>query len=197
VRREVAEFVALARSGAYLAGDRRVSPTERTRWRFTFQRLSADAQRALRDPEPEHAAAEQLIDLVCKVRGYHYFCSEDPVEAARLVVSDVVALLWAILLDRFGFPGFAEQAAPQLVRWESRYGWTRTGFGRTAEKETPLAAVLARMLRVPDMWVGFTDAYLAALDQVAHGRDGSPGAHRPQPGAADRGAGRMAPAPVR
>jgi hypothetical protein len=43
VRQDVAEFVALARSGAYLAGDRRVSPKERTRWRFTFQRLSTDA----------------------------------------------------------------------------------------------------------------------------------------------------------
>lgn len=30
----VREFVALARSGAYMAGDRRVSPKERTRWRF-------------------------------------------------------------------------------------------------------------------------------------------------------------------
>lgn len=171
VRQEVAEFVALACSGAYLAGDRRVSPKERTRWRFTFQRLSADALRALRDPEDEDAAVavEQLVDLACEVRGYDYFRSEDPVEAARFVVSDVVALLWATLRDRFGFPGFAEQAAPQLIRWESRYGWTRTGFGRTAEKETPLAAVLARMLPVPDTWVGFADAYLTALDQLAHG----------------------------
>src|SRR6266571_1124753 len=30
---EVGDFVALARSGAYMAGDRRVSPGERTRWR--------------------------------------------------------------------------------------------------------------------------------------------------------------------
>jgi hypothetical protein len=37
VREEVREFVALARSGAYLAGDRRVSPKERTRWRFKAQ----------------------------------------------------------------------------------------------------------------------------------------------------------------
>src|SRR6266542_5388757 len=36
---EVREFVKLARSGAYMGGDRRVSPRERTRWRFTFQRL--------------------------------------------------------------------------------------------------------------------------------------------------------------
>jgi len=41
---EVREFVGLARSGAYLAGDRRVSPRERTRWRFTFRRLVKDAE---------------------------------------------------------------------------------------------------------------------------------------------------------
>ena len=169
VRDEVAEFVALARSGAYFAGDRRVSPKQRTRWRFTFQQLSTDAQRALRDPEPEDAVAavEQLVDFACEMRDYDYFRSEDPVEAARFVVSDVVALLWATLLDRFGFAGFAERAAPQLIRWESRYGWTRTGSGRVSEQETPLADVLARMLRLPDTWVGFADAYLAALDQVA------------------------------
>ena len=44
---EVREFVALARSGAYRGGDRRVSSSERTRWRFTFQRLVTDAHGAL------------------------------------------------------------------------------------------------------------------------------------------------------
>ena len=33
---EVTQFAALARSGAYLAGDRRVSRQERSRWRYTF-----------------------------------------------------------------------------------------------------------------------------------------------------------------
>src|SRR6266508_853343 len=45
---EVEDFVALARSGAYMAGDRRVSPRERTRWRLTFKRLVSAAQDALR-----------------------------------------------------------------------------------------------------------------------------------------------------
>lgn len=98
------------------------------------------------------------------MRDYDYVRSQDPVEAAGFVVSDAAALLWASLLDRNGFPGFAKRAAPQLIRWESRYGWTRAGDGRTAAKETSLAAVLARLLRLPDMWVGFADAYLAALD---------------------------------
>ena len=168
VRAEVEQFVALARAGAYLGGDRRVSPRERTRWRFTFQRLAADAQRALREPEPFDAiAVEQLIDLACELRGYDYFRSEDPVEAARFVVSDAVALLWATLRERGGFAEFAKRAAAQLIRWESRYGWTRTGTGKVSQRETSLAAVLADMLRVADAWVGFADAYLDALDDTA------------------------------
>ena len=67
VRAEVDTFVSLARSGAYLAGDRRVTPRERTRWRFEFKRLAAGAERALRaeDPGPAEAALERLIDLAC------------------------------------------------------------------------------------------------------------------------------------
>jgi hypothetical protein len=176
VRDEVRDFVTLARSGAYLGGDRGVSPRERTRWRFTFGRLAADARRGLRGPDPDIAAAalEQLIDLACELRDYDYFRSEDPVEAARFVVSDAVALLWASLLDRSGFAPFAERAAAQLIRWESRYGWTRTGFGRLTEKETTLATALGRMLRVPDMWVAFADAYLDALDDSAGGAAANP-----------------------
>jgi len=167
VLREVQEFVALARSGAYIAGDRRVSRQERTRWRFTFQRLVADAREALLSPEgvPLGAAAvEQLIDMAREAKDYDYFHSEDPVEAARFVVSDAVALLWSRLIGEYGFGGFAERAAPQLIRWESRYGWTRTGYGATSEQETSLAEVLAGILRTPDMWVGFADQYLSALD---------------------------------
>ncbi len=166
---EVGDFVALARSGAYLAGDRRVSPKERTRWRFTFQRLATDAQDALRaeDAAAAATAVEQLIDLACELRDYDYFRSEDPVEAARFVVSDAAALLWGKLQAHYGFAGFAERAAPQLIRWESRYGWTRSGFGRLSEKETSLASVLAQMLAAPDMWAGFADRYLDALDQLA------------------------------
>jgi len=48
----VSDFIALARSGAYIAGDRRVSSRERTRWRLTFQRLVTDAERALRAVMP-------------------------------------------------------------------------------------------------------------------------------------------------
>jgi hypothetical protein len=51
-----------------------------------------------------------------------------------------------------------------LIRWESRYGWTRYGEGSVAAKETSLAVVLARMLRVPDTWEGFAEHYVRALD---------------------------------
>jgi hypothetical protein len=165
---EVGEFVELARSGAYLAGDRRVTPRERTRWRFTFQRLVKDAELALRDDDIADGAAAMalLLDLAQEMRSYDYFRSEDPIEAARVVVSDEVALLWSCVQERLGFAELARSAAPQLVRWESDYGWTRTGSGRVREKETSLAAVLGRMLTAPDMWFTFADRYLEALDAV-------------------------------
>jgi hypothetical protein len=168
VRYEVDDFVSLARSGAYLGGDRRVSPRERSRWRFTFKRLADEAQDALRsdDAGPAASALEQLIDLACEAHDYDYFRSDDPVAAAGFVVSDAVAVLWASTWERHGFQAFAETAAPQLVRWESRYGWTRYGEGPAAAKETSLAVVLARMLRVPDTWESFADQYMRALDAL-------------------------------
>lgn len=166
VRDEVDGFVSLARSGAYLGGDRRVSPRERSRWRFTFKRLAAEARDALRDEEAEPAASalEQLVDLACEARGSDYFRSEDPVAAAGFVVSEVAAALWGWTWERHGFQTFAETAAPQLIRWESPHGWTRYGDGSLTAKETSLAVVLAGMLRVPDTWQGFAEAYLRALD---------------------------------
>jgi hypothetical protein len=166
---EVNEFVRLARSGAYMGGTREVSPRERSRWRVTFRRLATESQAALRDadPGPAEEALAQLIDLACETRSYDYFRSEDPMEAARFVVSDAAALMWGTMRDRYGFAGFAERAAPQLVRWESRFGWTRSGWGQLSQKETSLAAVLTRMLQAPDMWTGFTERYLGALDEAA------------------------------
>ena len=165
---EVEDFVSLARSGAYMGGDRRVAPRERPRWRFTFKRLAAEAQDALRDEEagPAASALEQLIDLACDAHDYDYFRSDDPVAAAGFVVSDVAAVLWASTWERHGFQMFAETAAPQLIRWESRHGWTRYGEGSVAAKETSLAVVLARMLRVPDQWRGFAEQYVRALNRL-------------------------------
>jgi hypothetical protein len=166
VQYEVDNFVSLARSGAYMGGDRRVSPRERSRWRFTFKRLATEAQDALRDEDaaPAASALEQLIDLACEAHDYDYFRSDDPVAAAGFVVSDVAAVLWASTWERDGFQAFVETAAPQLIRWESPYGWARYGDGPVAAKETSLAVVLARMLRVPDTWQGFAEQYVRALD---------------------------------
>lgn len=165
VRDEVAEFVELARAGAYLGRDRRVSPTERTRWRFTFKRLATATQQALHASEPTPAieAMTQLIELILDARGTYYFRSEDPVAAAGFVVSDAAAALWNATWRRHGFQRFAETAAPQLIGWESSHGWTRYGDGPVAAKETTLAVVLADILQVPDAWEGFAEQYRQAL----------------------------------
>lgn len=168
VLEKVGNFVMLARADAYLAGDRRVSPKERSRWRFTFQRLAADSRAALAGDVPTGIQAmESLITLACETRSIDHFHSDDPMEAARFVVSDAVALLWSAARDHYGFRGFAERAAPQLIRWESKYGWTRSGYGPISQKETTLADVLARMLRSGDAWTDFAGHYLHALDQAA------------------------------
>ncbi|HEX2746272.1 MAG TPA: hypothetical protein VHO07_21550 [Streptosporangiaceae bacterium] len=166
---DVTQFVSLARDGAYMYGDRRVSRTERSKWRLTFRNLAAQAQSALHaaDTRPGERAIEQLIDLACEIRGVDYFHSEDPVEAARFVVSHAAAALWQTMLDQHGFAAFSERAAPQLIRWESGYGWTRRGDGKVAENETRLAEVLEPLLTGPDMWRGFAVSYLSALDAVA------------------------------
>ena len=165
---QVQQFVALARAGSYLSGDRRVSPKERTRWRFTFRRLVADARQALRDEDigPGVTAVTEMVDLACEVGGYDYFRSDDPVEAAGVVVSDEVSALWQRIQEVKGFPAFAGDAARQFVRWEAPYGWTRRGYGRVAEKETALTTVLAGMLPVPDAWTTFTTCYLTALKEA-------------------------------
>ena len=165
---DVTQFVSLARDGAYMYGDRRVSRTERTKWRVTFRNLATQAQSALHaeDTAPAEEAMEQLIDLACEMRNVQYFHSEDPVEAAKFVVSHAASALWQTVLDRHGFTAFAERATPQLIRWESGYGWTE-GDGKVAERETTLAAVLAPLLASREMWRGFAAAYLSALDAVA------------------------------
>jgi len=172
---EVEDFAALARSGAYLAGSRKVSPKERSRWRFTFRRLVADVRLALRE-EPITAGAAAMatvIDLACETLDADYFRSDDPVAAAGLVVSDEAGLLWARIREASGFATFAQVAAAQLIRWESPYGWTRHGDGRVAARESALADVLAGMLPVPDAWVTFAGCYLDALDHLASPASGS------------------------
>ena len=173
---EVSGFAELAESGAYIAGDRRVSRSERTKWRVTFRRLATEAQSALHaaDSGPAERAMELMIDLACHAQGC--FRSEDPLEAARFVVSQAVSALWETVLDARGFAEFTARAAPQLVRWEREYGWSEgLGADKVREQERPLAEVLAAMLDTPDMWRGFADAYLAELDRIAAAEAPPPG----------------------
>lgn len=176
VHEQVREFVALARADAYLAGDRRVSPRERIRWRFTFRRLASDAQAALVGDDVDTAAAalELLVDLACETQGYEYFRSDDPMQAADFVVSDAAAALWRAVRDRHGFAAFVQRAAAQLLRWETGHGWTRYGYGKVAEQETSLAAVLETMLQAPDHWRAFATRYLDVLDEAADRTPGTP-----------------------
>lgn len=167
----VTEFADLARSGAYLGRDRRVSPQERTRWRMTFRSLAQESQRALLGDDAETAsrAVSILVDLACETKGKDYFRSEEPMEAARFVVSDAVRAMWSRLRDTRGANHMVEQAVSDLVRWEERYGWTRGGYGRVAERETSLATVLVDFLLVPDLWVTAAERYADALDTVSGG----------------------------
>jgi hypothetical protein len=168
VRKQVEEFATLARAGAYLGRDRRVSPKERTRWRFTFRALVKDCLDALRGEEVDQAAAAvaTLVDLACEMKSYDYVRSEDPVEAARFVVSDVVGVLWSRLREVYGVDGLLARAVPQMVAWESAYGWTRFGTGWVADRETALAPVLARLLVAPESWYAAAALYLDVLDET-------------------------------
>ena len=60
-----------------------------------------DAEPCLRDEDLDAGAEamELLLDLSQELRGNDYFRSEDPIEAARVAVSDEVALLWSQVLD--------------------------------------------------------------------------------------------------
>jgi len=139
VLNEVTTFVRLARDGAYMAGDRRVHHTERSKWRLTFRRLVGEALTALQadNPLPAQQAVAEIVDLACEMKGYDYFHSDDPVEAAKFVVSDAVAVLWESVLRRDGFTAFAQRVPEQLIRWEARYGWTRRGYGPVPISTSP------------------------------------------------------------
>jgi hypothetical protein len=173
---EVTTFVTLAKDGAYMAGDRRVHHTERSKWRLTFRRLAGDALAALQadNPGPAQQAVTEIVDLACDMKSYDYFHSDDPVEAAKFVVSDAVAALWESVLRHDGFAAFAQRVPEQLIRWEADYGWTRRGYGQVPEKETALCVPLARLLATPDMWRRFAESYLEALDAAGRADPGRP-----------------------
>lgn len=167
VLREVSEFAALARSGAYLAGNRRVPPKERTRWRMTFRRLAEQSVAALAGDDLTSAerAVATVVDLACETIHADLFRSQDPMEAARFIVSDAVGALWARVREVRGEAAFTASATAQLVRWEQEYGWTRYGYGWVAERETTLTTVLAGMLDSPPLWRQAARDYVSVLDR--------------------------------
>ena len=70
--------------------------------RVTFRRLATEAQPALHaiDNGPAEEAMELMIDLACHADGC--FRSDDPLEAAKFVVSQAVSALWETVLDAGG-----------------------------------------------------------------------------------------------
>jgi len=63
--------VELAESGAYIAGDRRVSRTERTKWRVTFRRLATDLLMLTGGKQQKSALSfEELRDIASRVNRY-------------------------------------------------------------------------------------------------------------------------------
>jgi hypothetical protein len=87
-----------------MAGDRRVHHTERSKWRLTFRRLVGDALAAVQadHPRPAQQAVAEMVELACDMKSYDYFHSDDPVGAAKFVVSDAVAVLWESVLRHDG-----------------------------------------------------------------------------------------------
>lgn len=168
VLHDIKDFAALVRSGAYMGGTREVSRQERSKWRVTFRSHVENASGLLKQGDLGNGlpAMERLVDLLCEMGYYDYVHSEDPVQASGIVVSDRVELLWRTVLERDGFQAFVRLAPAQLIRWESPYGWTRTGATRLCAKERTLAEVLQAMLKGPDAWLRFADAYLEALDRI-------------------------------
>lgn len=118
------------------------------------------------DVEAGAEALEALLDVAVESSGFHYFRSEDPVAALNLVVSEQVEVLWRALLASAGLTGLARRAPGQLVRWESRGGWTVHGE-KLVGREVPLAQVLDGLLPAGDAWVTFGRAYVDLLDSLA------------------------------
>ncbi len=175
VLEDVTEFAKLARAGAYLAGDRRVSPKQRTRWRYQFRDLANQSLLALHDEDEETARAGMdalivLVDLAVDTYRYNYFRSEDPLEAAQFVVCDAARAIWTRMRMLDPMPVFAQRATSQLMRWESEYGWTRFGEGKVAARAVPLAQVLAELLETPDMWDTVAVKYVEALEAPSQDR---------------------------
>lgn len=160
----VRAFLDLVDADAFLFG-REVSPKRKTQWRHEYRKAFEDLARLLSSPAVERASAllEEAIELATRVDANTHFRSEDPNEAAKVVVSDQVAALWTSYSLREGVPGLLSRALPQLWAWERQYGWTR-GFGSVAGRERALGDVLAGLLTVRPAWERAASAWRELLD---------------------------------
>jgi len=99
--------------------------------------LVGPADQASHDPQ----AVAKIVDLARDMKRYDFFHSDDPVEAAKFVVSEAVAALWESVLRHDGFAVFAGYVPQQLVRWEADYGRTHRGcwsaMNRAADSKAP------------------------------------------------------------
>ena len=151
---------------AYLAGDRGSRPGD-VALAVHLRRLAADALAALRaeDLASAEEAMALVIDLACDAE-VRLPRSEDPMEAAKFVVSDAAAALWnrarAARLRRF-----AATAAVELPRWESAYGGPAVARAR-AGRQTLSALPPSPGAKSP------------------HGRSGTARGHAPWPAPAQR-----------
>ncbi len=168
----VREFVRLARAGSYMGGDRHVSRSERAGWKASFRELLDDSGRLLTQGDVGNGAEamDALLCLALDCRDTYYFRTEDPIGALRIVVSDLVDLLWRSTLAVSGFPALVARVPRDLIRWESPYGWTRWGQGRIAQKERQLADVLAALLSGHDAWVWVADGWVDAFAGLCRAR---------------------------
>jgi hypothetical protein len=133
---DVTTFAALVKDGAYMAGDRRVHHTERSKWRLAFRRLAGGALAALHadDPGPAQQAVAEMAGLACDMKDSDYFHSDDPVEAAKFVVSDAVSMLWESVLRHDGFAAFTRRVPEQLIMRRLHFA-RMSSVGRTWMKD--------------------------------------------------------------
>ena len=166
LEQEIEEFVTTVRKGHYKRYSRHVARKYRKRWRFVFKRLLDDSTKLAEkgDVEVGLMGLETLLDLAYESFWNNYFHSDDPMKSMKVVFSDRVSLLWRARLSLEGFRSFAKHAAIQLIKWDSRFGWT---YSETLKpKEAQLSHIVSSLIKGADAWLEFAEAYLDGLNQI-------------------------------
>jgi hypothetical protein len=124
---DVTTFAALVKDGAYMAGDRRVHHTERSKRRRAggTPRRRSRASTAGRRGDGRPCLRYEALRL---------FHSDDPAEAAKFVVSDAVSMLWESVLRHDGFAAFTRRVPEQLIMRRLHFA-RMSSVGRTWMKD--------------------------------------------------------------